>query len=288
MKRLFAFGCSFTNYAWPSWADMLGNNFDYYENWAWPGLGNRGIAERVAECYARNKFTKEDTVIIQWSSHIRHDWFKTNTPDNRGWQTQGSIFNYLNEDIFDRKWIDTFWDERAYFVHSMNAILLTQGILNSSGCKWKMTTIADIEKLGADYPESKESHGEVIGSITDIWKENEELSIYKKSIFEDNSDKWITPLGLHAWNNIDTSYKFRDKKYPSKWIDYHPSIDQHKEWLYNNLIPSLGLSQIVPDQTKKWIDNINNIYENSRYDFDTFCGNINNNLKDWKTSYRGF
>ena len=59
MKRLFVSRMfSFSNYAWPSWADMLGQEFDIFENWAFPGLGNRAIAERVAEIHARNKLTK--------------------------------------------------------------------------------------------------------------------------------------------------------------------------------------------------------------------------------------
>ncbi len=40
-------------YAWPTYADFLGYEFDYYENWAFPGLGNRAIAERVAECHVK-------------------------------------------------------------------------------------------------------------------------------------------------------------------------------------------------------------------------------------------
>ena len=55
-KRLFAFGCSFTHYAWPSYADFLGYEFDSFSNWAHPGLGNRAIAQRVAECNIKNNF----------------------------------------------------------------------------------------------------------------------------------------------------------------------------------------------------------------------------------------
>lgn len=33
MTRLFTFGCSFTKFFWPTWADILGQEFDYYENW---------------------------------------------------------------------------------------------------------------------------------------------------------------------------------------------------------------------------------------------------------------
>ena len=288
MKRLFVFGCSFTHYAWPTWGDLLGHEYDLVENWGWPGLGNRAIAERVAEAHANYMFTKDDTVIVQWSSHVRHDWFRTDDPDARGWQTKGSIFNYLNADTFDRKWIETFWDERAYFMHNMNFILLTQGLLNSTGCIWRMTTITDLSKLGTDYPENKEMHGEVVGNITNIWDENSKLRMYKEAVFEKNKDKWITPIGLFAWQTLDTSYKFRNKIYPSKWTDFHPSIDQHFAWMSNELKPSLGLSQNTPDETQEMIDIVNDVYENCKYDFDIFCNNINKELKKWIIPYRGF
>ena len=61
-SRLFTFGCSFTMYAWPTYADFLGYSFDEYENWAFPGLGNRAIAERIAECHVKNKFTEINDV----------------------------------------------------------------------------------------------------------------------------------------------------------------------------------------------------------------------------------
>ena len=49
MKRLFAFGCSFTGYGWPTWADIIGQSFDYYENWGKSGIGNYLISSRVVE-----------------------------------------------------------------------------------------------------------------------------------------------------------------------------------------------------------------------------------------------
>jgi len=35
MKRLFTFGCSFTHFDWPTWANLLGldNEYDLCENW---------------------------------------------------------------------------------------------------------------------------------------------------------------------------------------------------------------------------------------------------------------
>lgn len=71
MKRLFVFGCSYTSWNWPTYADIYAQQFDHYENWGHAGLGNRAIAERVAECHATNEFDKDDTVIVQWSSHLQ-------------------------------------------------------------------------------------------------------------------------------------------------------------------------------------------------------------------------
>jgi hypothetical protein len=56
MRRLFAFGCSFTNYRWSTWADCLAPEFDYFENWGQAGAGNHYIFNSVMECDQRNHF----------------------------------------------------------------------------------------------------------------------------------------------------------------------------------------------------------------------------------------
>ncbi len=40
--RLITFGCSFTDYSWPTWADIIARDLDCeYENWAIGGGGNQ-------------------------------------------------------------------------------------------------------------------------------------------------------------------------------------------------------------------------------------------------------
>ena len=73
MKRLYTFGCSFTNYKWPTWADILSKEFEYFENWGRPGAGNSYITNAVVEASIKNKFTKDDTIMIMWSSMTRED-----------------------------------------------------------------------------------------------------------------------------------------------------------------------------------------------------------------------
>jgi hypothetical protein len=64
MKRLFVVGCSFTKYHWPTWADMLGKEYDHFENWGNSGLGNRAIAERLTELVVTNEITQDDTIVV--------------------------------------------------------------------------------------------------------------------------------------------------------------------------------------------------------------------------------
>ena len=44
MRRLFTFGCSYTSWNWPTWADLLGLEVEHFENWGHAGIGNRAIA----------------------------------------------------------------------------------------------------------------------------------------------------------------------------------------------------------------------------------------------------
>jgi hypothetical protein len=69
----FAFGCSFTNYSWPTWADMIGKEFESYENWGKSGGGNQFIFNSLMECVVKNKISKDDTVIIMWTNISRED-----------------------------------------------------------------------------------------------------------------------------------------------------------------------------------------------------------------------
>jgi len=252
MKRLFTFGCSYTSYAWPTWADLIGIDFDFSRNWGLSGIGNRAIAERVAEANVRYKFTEDDTVIVQWSSHLRNDWFHMHSLPERiaHWKTSGSVFNYLNEKLYGKKWIDTFFFEPAYFMHTLNHISLTQGLLKSTGCKWYMTSIGDIRNMGTDL---RTNTG--IGEHTDLVKPHEvgidkvawtkipELAVYDKPIWQDHAAHWLAPMELVAKQTPELTYHFVDTVLKNKsFLDTHPSVTQHQLWVKQELADKLQLS----------------------------------------------
>lgn len=76
VKRLFTFGCSLTRYHYPTWADILGKTWEYHENWGEPGAGNTFIFNSIIECDVRNDLGPDDTVLILWSAHGRHDYYQ--------------------------------------------------------------------------------------------------------------------------------------------------------------------------------------------------------------------
>ena len=88
--RLFAFGCSFTKYCWPTWADIMAVDLgcEYY-NLGIAGLGNVGIMSRMIEADLKWKFKPEDKIVVLWSGFERED--RINKFGE--WDNFGSIFH---------------------------------------------------------------------------------------------------------------------------------------------------------------------------------------------------
>ena len=74
--RLFTFGCSLTSYKWPTWADILGREYDYFENWGSCGVGNQYIFNSLIEAVITRQITSEDTVMIMWTNFSRWDYYQ--------------------------------------------------------------------------------------------------------------------------------------------------------------------------------------------------------------------
>jgi hypothetical protein len=305
MKRLFVFGCSYTVYSWPSWADLLSCEYDQYENWGIAGIGNRGISERIIECHTKHKFTKDDTIIVQWSTHLRNDFFhqsgllKERVP---GWKTAGSLFNYLNQSIYDRKWLETFFDEEAYFMHTLHYILLIQNLLENIGANWYMTSISDVRNLGTDFNIVPSVYGEtsIFTKIKEKFSNSKEkyfgykvtpdLKIYNSPIWEDRADRWIEPIGTWIVNEYtDPFYEFTDNN--ETFLDYHPKTSLHKEWLVNCLIPKLNITPDI-DRYNRICEQSDMLYqkyiENSKRDFEKRLFHTEFELPLWPNIIKGF
>jgi hypothetical protein len=292
MKRLFTFGCSYTSYSWPTWANLLSIDYDEFYNWGLAGLGNRAIAERVMEAHQRHTFTKDDLIIIQWSSHLRNDWFHEHAmPERRSnWKTAGSIFNYLNQSLYDQKWVETFFYEPAYLMHTLNNIGLTQGFLKSTGCKWYMTSIGDIRNMGEDFrdvPGSGEKHVASIPYTPQgefAWNKMPGLKIYEQKIWKDHADHWLAPIEPVANQHLDLTFEFDDTNAPGdKFFDVHPSPHQTIIWIEQELKDKLELTDASITAFKELADSIHNLQKRMKFDKITFELTLAKRI-DWPSS----
>jgi len=122
--RLFTFGCSYTEYIWPTWSDIIARDLDCENhNYAKAGMGNQGIACRTVEANEKHNFNQNDLVCILWSSWQRVDLFKEGK-----WITEGNI---LNSDYYNDEYLSNHWSEENDNIRNKTAILQTTAYLKS-------------------------------------------------------------------------------------------------------------------------------------------------------------
>lgn len=78
IQRVFTFGCSMTQYHYPTWADIIGRSYPYFENWGRIGAGNQYVFNSIMECDRRNNLGPDDLVIVAWTSLTRLDCYQFN------------------------------------------------------------------------------------------------------------------------------------------------------------------------------------------------------------------
>lgn len=300
MKRLFTFGCSYTLFYWPTWADILSINFDHYENWGWAGLGNRAIAERLAECHARNNFTPNDTIIIQWSTHLRFDWYNTIPYTGfPGWQTNGNVYSTPNQHIFNRNIVEKLCSEDALIMHTLNNILLTANFLDSIGCKWFFTSLSDIRNLGEDldsyskrYETGNAPNGFLKGNLNikdfPLYKRYPQFNFYEKAIWSDYKERWLLPITFTAQQNSNDYWSFQADFDDEPWIEAHPSPIQHLKWLSENLLPKLDDKTLNCEELINHLKNLKSV-NNDAIAFEKFLKETElPQLKNWPIKRLGF
>jgi len=170
-KRLFTFGCSFTNYKWPTWADILGREFDYFENWGKGGAGNKFIFHALIECHQKNKFTPNDTIIIMWSTTDREDRYIKNH-----WRGNGSVYHHL---AWPKEFVKDYFDWRGNFLCDVGLISAATNLLKSWNVNFNMLAMMPLDNLCSNFDYLKEDQ---VTDILDLFKDV--IDNIKPSVFE--------------------------------------------------------------------------------------------------------
>jgi len=204
-KRLFVFGCSMTNYNWPTWADLIAQEIPEYYNYGRSGGGNMFISNSIVEANIKHKFNQDDLVIVMWSSVSREDRYK-----DRQWETPGNIYT---QGVIDMEFVYKWADTRGYLLRDLAMVELVRNYLDSLPCDSDMWAMCKFDEV----------------TITDNIKESETqpvLDFYKNTI------ESVKP------NIVDTVYNGRWPSTPIKgWggkgqtADYHPTPLGHYRYI---------------------------------------------------------
>lgn len=264
-NRLFTFGCSFTNFSWPTWADILGREFDTFENWGVNGAGNPFVLYSLSECHKRNQLGPNDTVIIMWTSIDRDDrWVQGN------WRLEGGVFN--GQYPFNEHYIKNFADPTGFLIRDLAIISSVKHMLNNIGCKWYFLSMVPFnyanQALDSDVLELYASDLESVRpSIYELVFNNDwysrpgyvDLSVHSDSYKNQAGPSWPTLqkfLALDfkgvASNIVDEIYQRLSLNKNLIRTDTHPVPAEHLEYL-EKALPEI----CVREETKKWVETVN-------------------------------
>jgi hypothetical protein len=224
MTRLYTFGCSFTQYYWPTWADILGREFDQFENWGQCGGGNQFIFNSITECLIKNKLNKNDTVVVMWTNVTREDRYV-----GHRWLTPGNVYTY--QTVYDQTFVEKFADVKGYYLRDLATIHAAKRMLDSYDISYIFTSMVPI----------KNSDQYNVNQVTELDEQfnlySESLSIFRPSIFE-------------SIFNFDWSSKPIVGQ--SKRLNSHPTPGEHLEYV-NKILPEFTVS----NETEDWVSMIN-------------------------------
>ena len=219
-KRFFAFGCSFTEYFWATWANIVGVHLEMSHGTKWhnfgkKGLGNEAIANLVSQANLIYEFTEDDLVIVCWTNIARKDTFGKNpnmlrsTIKDYEWWGWGNIFSsriYPKEELKKIQFSDLLMKNLGY-------IELVRSLLKNK-CQAHFLQMCQVDTQflqNPNQPTQLDSDNHIYEEIKDIYSQTIQ-SLYP-SYYE------------VLWNN--------DIEQRRSWFDPHPLPIEHYKYLQN-------------------------------------------------------
>jgi len=254
-KRLFTFGCSFTDYWWLTWPEILGYELDVpVYNYGRCGAGNTYIFNTFCQADAKFNFNEHDLVVISWTNVAREDRHV-----NGDWITPGNIYT---QDIYGAKYVKKWADTLGYlvrdlaYIHSATEILKTRGVdfYNLQMCE----LVYQADQQSADF------------NVAD--KENKHYQNLKKQ-YKKTIDTLKPSFMTVLWdNNIGSNKHLLDKKYFNYFSDGHPLPLEHLAYLENilNIDFSKNTNNVVRQKQEKFISIINQAEQEYKKSFHLF------------------
>lgn len=265
-KRFFAFGCSFTNYVWPTWADIISQDIPVYQNWGSAGSGNHFIFNSIIEANARYQFNNTDLVVVMWTNKEREDRYH-----NNNWLSA----SYLNlQKVYGKDWFMKYGiDSKGFLVRDLALINTAQSLLNSCNCDWENFMINPIINIS-------DALATAAGYNLDTMPTQEKFKYWVNAFDNLCENGFIDPLIEHkevvevykdTFKNINKSFEGRwDYEYKASRNlvlgDIHPTPLEALIFL-DNVWPDNTLGQTARNFARHWDQTIRNVNSVDSLDF---------------------
>lgn len=234
--RIWCFGCSFTQYFYPTWADILIHQAKQQqssgENWGSVGKSNLYIANKVQECHARNKLGANDWVFICWTNYFREDTYTA----KRGWHTPRFIFQQTE---YHDGTVNGFGSAKYYAMRDLAQIQATRLSLQALGVNQFHFNILPMQ--GGDL------------AIDEVF------NVYNL--------KFDAPPMMESLNLLvqdDEAKKHRIRSHPPEdssdvMEEWHPLPWEHLAYIKKHIQPKVNwLNTEVTDSTETFVDSWKN------------------------------
>lgn len=231
-KRLFAFGCSYVSYRYPTWADYLGVEFDEYYNYGRSGSSNTYIMNKFVESMLHHEFCKTDMVVVMltgfgrfsYIDKIQDHWITHGDLYSYTATTKDPVLTYFVKNIFSdsfavyQSWIAAVTIKKLLTVHEIphkifmsidNSMYLKDSINLSKKVIQKTQEVYDILDFKLSLDEWKKLKPE--NNDSPVWLNNEHDShpsihshfIFFKEQFSNISHEKATSLKNYWEKNFD-------------------------------------------------------------------------------------
>ena len=233
-KRVFAFGCSFTNWYYPTWADIIAKcctNSEFY-NFGVGGAGNLVISSRITQANLRFNFCETDLILVLFSTPYREDrWIKGD------WKLFGNIYN---QPFYDEKFVHEYTDPVGLILRDLTIVETAMSYVENLPCDNIMLRAVEMH-----------SH--------EFTLSDDEKPYYDKlSFLYNNSKVSKLPLPLNEPGKFIVRQKEYSRDDGSKFLDQHPWPTDYLTFLIKCNIP-------VTQEAKQYAIDATRIIENTTH-----------------------
>lgn len=201
-RRLVTFGCSFTEYFWPTWANIISYDIDVpLYNYGKKGASNQYIFNMLMQADHYLKLDQNDLVMICWTSVYRNDIHK-----NGHWVTPGCVYHDT-----DSKTVIS--DPVGFSIRDFAVIKASYEFLKNKNIPFHFLKMIDFDRPSQDSPEEK-FHLSELENIYGYYLNNIQRSFYDVV--------WNNSLDNKNKNMFAVHKLFKDN---------HPDILEHFKYI---------------------------------------------------------